>query len=464
MPPHTTFHNITIHTAKCDLCNLRNKDILKRCTDCGWSICTPCWIRRGDNGTHVINVGNGTWGADTVEAAPERTNVPRDRERGLGDDAVGRNEHRDERHSEGSEEGEITEGDSDGQDQREGRNTGKGKERATEVAESMDIEMEDAEDDDFERARQESMAASTRMVGRSNLLHGEGSSTRTYDDLLKSGDFSSISSSPSILRGHEEPLPKHRKFTRKNDQPSSAAIGSQKEVKDRRPSHASPIQVRKPPTTATFKPSPRPKPTNTRPAATSAPRPKPKLQIRVPRARKPPPSRHSSPSVPETANLQPSSTSNLSSTATMTSSQTPGSLYTNASIDLLLQAASVLDSQRSSYPSVPRHDAQLVAPPLMPPESFHSESSFSASGPYSPPELVEQTFYSRSSPPVFGGDEVRADEGGTARNEEMNEENPEVMGSTGGRTSGVAPRLKRLYWDAAIVKDRKGRVWKFGGV
>ncbi|PGH17383.1 hypothetical protein AJ80_04839 [Polytolypa hystricis UAMH7299] len=50
--PHSTFKQITIHTAKCDVCNLHNKSTLRRCTDCGWQICSPCWSARGGNGTH----------------------------------------------------------------------------------------------------------------------------------------------------------------------------------------------------------------------------------------------------------------------------------------------------------------------------------------------------------------------------------------------------------------------------
>lgn len=52
--PHTTFKQVTIHTAKCDVCNRHNKSTLHRCADCGWQICTPCWDKRGGNGYHGV--------------------------------------------------------------------------------------------------------------------------------------------------------------------------------------------------------------------------------------------------------------------------------------------------------------------------------------------------------------------------------------------------------------------------
>ncbi|PGH08221.1 hypothetical protein GX51_01375 [Blastomyces parvus] len=50
--PHTNFKQILIHTAKCDKCNNHNKAILRRCTTCGFQICTPCWANRG-GGQHT---------------------------------------------------------------------------------------------------------------------------------------------------------------------------------------------------------------------------------------------------------------------------------------------------------------------------------------------------------------------------------------------------------------------------
>ncbi|KAI9805954.1 MAG: hypothetical protein M1825_000568 [Sarcosagium campestre] len=65
MPPkvHNSFEAVTIHTAKCDICNARNKAILQRCTLCGWSVCQPCWQDRGTDGSHMINVGDSGWTA-----------------------------------------------------------------------------------------------------------------------------------------------------------------------------------------------------------------------------------------------------------------------------------------------------------------------------------------------------------------------------------------------------------------
>ena len=67
---HTSFTAIKIHTAKCDLCNQRNKHVLQRCDACGWSICGPCFLERGDDGSHLINEGDNGW---TVERAHEIT-------------------------------------------------------------------------------------------------------------------------------------------------------------------------------------------------------------------------------------------------------------------------------------------------------------------------------------------------------------------------------------------------------
>lgn len=50
--PHTEFDNVLIHTAKCHICEHRNKAVLRRCKTCSWSICTPCYEQRGGNATH----------------------------------------------------------------------------------------------------------------------------------------------------------------------------------------------------------------------------------------------------------------------------------------------------------------------------------------------------------------------------------------------------------------------------
>ena len=91
---------MTIHTAKCDLCNLRNKSTLQRCTLCGWSICEHCWIERREKfvlvddqgvasppiktktkkrmpaatgwrfeGGHIVNQGDTKWSAKRMNAS-----------------------------------------------------------------------------------------------------------------------------------------------------------------------------------------------------------------------------------------------------------------------------------------------------------------------------------------------------------------------------------------------------------
>ncbi len=58
---HTTFIQIKIHTAKCDTCNKHNTLTMFRCADCGQQCCTPCWQRKGGDGTHVLNAGDKGW-------------------------------------------------------------------------------------------------------------------------------------------------------------------------------------------------------------------------------------------------------------------------------------------------------------------------------------------------------------------------------------------------------------------
>ncbi|KAI9841887.1 MAG: hypothetical protein M1838_003358 [Thelocarpon superellum] len=67
---HTDFTEIHIHTAKCDLCNQRNRSTLQRCTACGWSICAPCFLDRGSDGSHLINQGDIGWTTARVAAPP----------------------------------------------------------------------------------------------------------------------------------------------------------------------------------------------------------------------------------------------------------------------------------------------------------------------------------------------------------------------------------------------------------
>ncbi|KAL2002808.1 hypothetical protein VTN02DRAFT_5851 [Thermoascus thermophilus] len=49
---HAVFVEVMIHKAKCDICNHHNKAVLRRCMDCGWQICSPCWDARGGDGSH----------------------------------------------------------------------------------------------------------------------------------------------------------------------------------------------------------------------------------------------------------------------------------------------------------------------------------------------------------------------------------------------------------------------------
>ncbi|KAL5117321.1 hypothetical protein ACEQ8H_004766 [Pleosporales sp. CAS-2024a] len=44
------FNRVTVHTARCTICNRRNKDIMLRCGGCQWQICKPCRDKReGEN-------------------------------------------------------------------------------------------------------------------------------------------------------------------------------------------------------------------------------------------------------------------------------------------------------------------------------------------------------------------------------------------------------------------------------
>ena len=54
---HTTFKEIKIHTAKCDECNKHNSSTIYRCVDCSLQCCTPCWDKKGGDGTHLIKSG-----------------------------------------------------------------------------------------------------------------------------------------------------------------------------------------------------------------------------------------------------------------------------------------------------------------------------------------------------------------------------------------------------------------------
>ncbi|KAG0158178.1 Nucleic acid-binding, OB-fold [Penicillium digitatum] len=47
------FSEVAAHTAKCDVCNKRNKNGMSRCQNCGWQICRKCLTDRNGDRTHA---------------------------------------------------------------------------------------------------------------------------------------------------------------------------------------------------------------------------------------------------------------------------------------------------------------------------------------------------------------------------------------------------------------------------
>ncbi|KAJ5835757.1 hypothetical protein N7447_001783 [Penicillium robsamsonii] len=47
------FSEVAAHTAKCDVCNKRNKNGMARCQNCGWQICRKCLTDRTGDRTHA---------------------------------------------------------------------------------------------------------------------------------------------------------------------------------------------------------------------------------------------------------------------------------------------------------------------------------------------------------------------------------------------------------------------------
>ncbi|CAI7635191.1 unnamed protein product [Penicillium glandicola] len=47
------FSEVAAHTAKCDVCNKRNKNGMSRCQNCGWQICRKCLTDRSGDRTHA---------------------------------------------------------------------------------------------------------------------------------------------------------------------------------------------------------------------------------------------------------------------------------------------------------------------------------------------------------------------------------------------------------------------------
>ncbi|KAL8994854.1 MAG: hypothetical protein Q9169_005301, partial [Polycauliona sp. 2 TL-2023] len=52
---HDQFETLTIHTAKCDLCNAHNTSKMYRCTKCGRHTCSACWDAKGGDGRHTVH-------------------------------------------------------------------------------------------------------------------------------------------------------------------------------------------------------------------------------------------------------------------------------------------------------------------------------------------------------------------------------------------------------------------------
>ena len=79
MELHTEFKRITIHTARCDVCNQKNVSILQRCQTCGWSICGPCFERSGSGTSHLINGGDNRWTIERIQPIEHEDRRPRPR-------------------------------------------------------------------------------------------------------------------------------------------------------------------------------------------------------------------------------------------------------------------------------------------------------------------------------------------------------------------------------------------------
>ncbi|KAJ5034395.1 hypothetical protein NUH16_005832 [Penicillium rubens] len=47
------FSEVAAHTAKCDVCNKRNKNGMSRCQNCGWQVCRKCLTDRNGDRTHA---------------------------------------------------------------------------------------------------------------------------------------------------------------------------------------------------------------------------------------------------------------------------------------------------------------------------------------------------------------------------------------------------------------------------
>ncbi|KAL9029991.1 MAG: hypothetical protein Q9196_001839 [Gyalolechia fulgens] len=70
---HDTFREITIHTAKCDICNKHNTSKMYRCEKCGRQCCSPCWEKKGGDGRHQLhNKDNLTYKGERAPDLPPK--------------------------------------------------------------------------------------------------------------------------------------------------------------------------------------------------------------------------------------------------------------------------------------------------------------------------------------------------------------------------------------------------------
>ncbi|KAI9893980.1 MAG: hypothetical protein M1814_004750 [Vezdaea aestivalis] len=79
---HTEFSLVKVHTAKCDLCNKKNKSAMLRCTRCSRQICRTCLVEHGGDASHSSQEGSTTWNlkkaVEEHEAAKAKDKAKRD--------------------------------------------------------------------------------------------------------------------------------------------------------------------------------------------------------------------------------------------------------------------------------------------------------------------------------------------------------------------------------------------------
>ncbi|KAF2713486.1 hypothetical protein K504DRAFT_498296 [Pleomassaria siparia CBS 279.74] len=73
------YSKVTIHTAKCSVCDKRNDSVMYRCPGCTWQICTPCTQEREKKGLQYqhgnMALGKGSSLADVKASTPFRRPV-----------------------------------------------------------------------------------------------------------------------------------------------------------------------------------------------------------------------------------------------------------------------------------------------------------------------------------------------------------------------------------------------------